>query len=289
MSRFEIKGSPVSVVYGQDDSSGIFLSVSDERLKTDDEVTKQMGLKDGSGCYLNLYTGAHGLGLKVSKEVIQVYLKRYGVTDEQIKPLLEPPRKPEIERKCLVCTEMTNKYCQKCKASFYCGASCQKTDWDVHKWFCSQLPFPKAPKTASGKTVRAIYFAEGDSTPTIVNVPVRRQPFEGHVLEILVTDKWVTETGHTVMNFNPLKNSPLDKTLEFVHRDNFFGDGSKENKTVSKFMNARQVHNWKGPMLVCKFDGLYGLEVYGPKYTDIEVEDLTTVRDFFLAYPQYAV
>ena len=92
--RFEIRGDPISVAYGVDNSSGVFLAVTDKRLEYDpnssakvNAVTEQVGIGDGGGSFFNLHTGKIGFGIKVDDETMAVYLKRYGVSDERIRDL----------------------------------------------------------------------------------------------------------------------------------------------------------------------------------------------------------
>ncbi len=46
---------------------------------------------------------------------------------------------------CVICSNHTASKCGKCKAVFYCSKECQKSDWNLHKVFCSTLPFPITP------------------------------------------------------------------------------------------------------------------------------------------------
>ena len=136
MPEYEIKGSSNSVTYGMNDDAGIYMTVRDTRLKQDNQaseqvnqVAKMIDAKEGTGTYFGLHTGAKGPGLQVSKEVIQVYLKRFGVTDEQIQTMTNANKKPVPQQKCHVCRTMTSKSCQKCMAVFYCSVKCQTGDW----------------------------------------------------------------------------------------------------------------------------------------------------------------
>jgi hypothetical protein len=98
MTRYtiEVEGSPISVAYGYDEINGIFLAVTDERLAYDrnaaepiNQVIESIGLGDGGGSYFDLHTGDVGFGQKVSESTMLVYLKRYGVSEKQIKQVLE--------------------------------------------------------------------------------------------------------------------------------------------------------------------------------------------------------
>jgi hypothetical protein len=107
MTRYtiEVEGSPISVAYGYDEINGIFLAVTDERLEYDEnaadpinQVTESIGVKDGGGSYFDLHTGDVGFGLKVSESTMLVYLKRYGVSEKQIKQVLEDKKRSESSK-----------------------------------------------------------------------------------------------------------------------------------------------------------------------------------------------
>ena len=90
--RFIIDGAPISVAYGVDQFSGVFLLVCDKRLKYDpkasDEVnavTNSIGIGDGGGSYFDLHTGARGFGSKVNDQTMLSYLRRFGVPEDRIR------------------------------------------------------------------------------------------------------------------------------------------------------------------------------------------------------------
>jgi hypothetical protein len=93
--RYTIDGFPISVAYGIDKYTGVFLSVYDSRLEdkesASDEVNSFLVEKygGGDGAYLDLHTGFSGLGHKVSKAAMEVFFRRYGVPEEHIKLLLQ--------------------------------------------------------------------------------------------------------------------------------------------------------------------------------------------------------
>jgi len=95
MVRYEIKGQNITVAYGLDHVHGAFLSVFDKRLRYDDTASDKVnsiglniGPKDGGGGYFDFDTDDYGFGMKVSKETMAVYLKRYGVTSARVDKLL---------------------------------------------------------------------------------------------------------------------------------------------------------------------------------------------------------
>lgn len=103
MPRFTIDGDPISVAFGYEDDPGlanVFLSVDDKRLEYDGDaseavnaVTQKVGVGDGGGSYFNLHTGRFGFGIQVDDKTMEVYLKRFGVPQEQIDALpLQVPK-----------------------------------------------------------------------------------------------------------------------------------------------------------------------------------------------------
>jgi len=98
MVRFEIEEGLIHIVYGINDGTGFFLSVSDIRLRRLQEDTEEVkkvfenssdSLKEGDGSYFDLHTGDNGLGHKVDFDTMKAFLKRFGVSDEKIEELFE--------------------------------------------------------------------------------------------------------------------------------------------------------------------------------------------------------
>lgn len=99
MVRYTIEGSPIHISYGYDESTGVFLSAYDNRLKynrnASDEINNVFqncgvfGLASGDGAYLDLHTGDIGYGIKASWPVMSEYLKRYGAPRNHILDLLK--------------------------------------------------------------------------------------------------------------------------------------------------------------------------------------------------------
>jgi hypothetical protein len=94
MTRYKLDGSPISVAYGHDQFTEVFLSVYDERLKFNesdsDEVNSLLDkcYEGGNGAYLDLHTGMVGFGHKVSKATMEVFFRRFRVPEEHIRLLL---------------------------------------------------------------------------------------------------------------------------------------------------------------------------------------------------------
>lgn len=97
--RYTIEGTPINIAYGYDAITGVFLSVCDDRLKYNrnlsDEINNVfqncgvLGLSSGDGAYLDLHTGDVGFGIKASWSVMNEYLKRYGAPRNHILDLLK--------------------------------------------------------------------------------------------------------------------------------------------------------------------------------------------------------
>lgn len=92
--RHTIEGSPISVTYGYDEKTGVYLSAYDDRLKYDYAASEEvnnvflncgvLGLQSGDGAYLDMHTGDVDIGVKASWPVIHEFLKRYGVPRSHI-------------------------------------------------------------------------------------------------------------------------------------------------------------------------------------------------------------
>lgn len=299
MPRYEIKGSPISVAYGKDHATGIFLSVYDNRLEYDEnasqevnDVTKKIGFGDGGGSYFDLHTGRSGPGIKVSEETMLVYLKRFGVTDEQVQAMLNANKKPAPEHKCHVCETLTSKSCKKCMTVYYCSVKCQTGDWELHKVFCGLLPLPPVPKDMQ-KRVRGIFFPENSAMPQIVFVSFERLPFRDSFGYFGLNQQWInTRYPYSVMmRENPYQGGAfLENSLEFTFVGRDMDPGIfKPNQGVLKLTKGDHAFDWSGPILVCKRKGLYDDDHYDIPFIDIEMSDLSIMRDFFKAYKRFPI
>lgn len=100
--RLTVIDGHITVAYGFDEVTGIFLAVTDKRLHYDpiasssvNAVTEQTGtVKDGGGSYVDLHTSSRdGFGLEVDDQTMATYLKRYGASPEEVATLpLDLPR-----------------------------------------------------------------------------------------------------------------------------------------------------------------------------------------------------
>jgi len=328
MPRYIIKSDPITVEYGFDDCliniCEVFLSVFDSRLEYDENASEEVNsaaekslfIKDGDCCYFSLTTSPIGIGLRVNKDTMKVYLKRYGVPDDHIKfifnrkhivemPLTQDSIKTSTEELadsnisleakgkkssyCVFCKlKKELKLCSRCHVASYCGKDCQVEDWPVHKFFCSSLPFPKIDVVAGKKTVRAVYLPELSEEPVLINLPIKMESFDDEgELEFFETpdlEKFLSNgrkdygNGRNFLQHNPLKKSRvIANGIEFWFRDYFRGDGSQLNQCVQKITKNQNLFEWKGPMVVTKFMGTN----YEGDYLDLEEYDFVDIIDFF--------
>ncbi|KAI7861615.1 hypothetical protein K492DRAFT_139302 [Lichtheimia hyalospora FSU 10163] len=90
MVRYELQQNNITVAYGHDELTGLFLSVYDKRLIWDEKNTDEANKicdkisEDGGGSYLKLHTGEVGFGYKVDKETIIIFMKKYDVKKEHL-------------------------------------------------------------------------------------------------------------------------------------------------------------------------------------------------------------
>ncbi|KXN83826.1 hypothetical protein AN958_11111 [Leucoagaricus sp. SymC.cos] len=90
MTRYELQDGNICVAYGCDDVLGCFLSVQDSRLmwkkgesKDVNDIAQELGIGDGGGWYFNLTTGL-GIGKRVSRETMAVFMKRFGIPQNHV-------------------------------------------------------------------------------------------------------------------------------------------------------------------------------------------------------------
>ena len=203
--RYEIKSSPISIAYGYDEmcTSGMFLSVFDERLEWSEQasrevnaVTEQLGVGDGGGSYFDLHTGQTGFGQKVSCETMMTFMRRFGVPEEHIYECRSHP--------CLVSNKATTKACVGCRCVYYCSKECQTSDWRMqHKFFCKSLPFPA--KLEGVECVRGLLLPETSDKPVLVQVPLKLVEDDDGSCYLRDTRMFIQNPGHCYMRVNPLK------------------------------------------------------------------------------------
>lgn len=144
MVRYTIEQGPITVNYGTDTVSNVFLAVTDSRLHYDENATKQVnnvtsqvGIKDGGGSYFDIHTGKDGFGERVDNKTMATFLRRYGVTDEHFLSVLEDTS--TTSRMCIQCQSPATEACGGCSSVSYCGRECQKAHWKTHKAHCKFL------------------------------------------------------------------------------------------------------------------------------------------------------
>lgn len=291
MTRYTIEGSPISVAYGEDKVTGVFLSVFDSRLEYQDnvsaevnEVAESIGVKDGGGGYFDLHTGKNGFGKKVSKETMRVYFSRYGVKKQHIDKLLGT--KKEDESKLQSCENAMESL-----KIFDCYLP-KECDLDLNQNLINDtLPFPiKKPPTGSiiRKSIYAIYLPETGIKPILVDVPIKvmldknGKPYEDPQIQDFI-GKGI-HLARSCMPYNPLNEKRvMSNTLEINYRDNFLVDGrSKKNEVVQKITKGMAGYDWRGPMIVLKFKGVESF--HKQDHLDIELTDFPDIVDFLLWY-----
>ena len=299
MVRYELKGSPISVAYGSDEISGVFLSVYDDRLANSetagDEVnaiTEKIGVGDGGGSYFDLHTGTSGFGHKVSLNTIRTFLIRYGAKEEHVNSLC--PQKatkgirPLNERVCNLCWKESTKVCVKCKSVFYCSKMCQEEDWPGHKFFCivseNIEKVLMKPRESTESSVVAVFLPEKSKQPQFVSVLYTKKiDDDGEVSCEVDVDRFLNCGGKVFYDTRNMQVNgrrgcrELKSELTFYFRDTFNFDGSTINECISTLTAHEAPGIWKGPVLVLKHaaDGT-------PK--DIQLSDGRDIVDYFLSY-----
>jgi hypothetical protein len=317
MPRYEIDSWPISVAYGYDEPlDHVFLSVIDKRLEYSstasaevNSITSKVGIHDGGGSYFNLHTGEFGFGFKVSHATMRTYLLRYGVTDKSIDDIFNYQKtyrktnetgvkdsnnkkvsnesmmntlgKKTIE-KCSKCSNKTSLVCANCHLTHYCNKKCQTNAWPIHKFICASLPFPE--KKLKTKSVYGMLLPENSDKLVLVSVEINFVKIDGLNYERQITGDLLgngyLDQRYVGLNFRIGEN--LKNTLMIQFRDGFGSDGSQTNKTVEKLTKNRSPHDWRGPILVTKFEGL---DIFSNSiFLDIEESDIQDIIDYFLYY-----
>ena len=80
---------------------------------------------------------------------------------------------------------------------------------------------------------------------------------------------------------NPLRDRDLTNTLQVLCRDAFLIDGSSVNKSVVQATQGAMVHDWRGPILAMKKEGL---SIDPRFYLDIDMRDYRDIVDYFISY-----
>ena len=312
MPRFVIPGDPIEVAYGYEDDPGlanVFLSVYDKRLMYDgtaakevNEVTRKVGPGTGSGSYFELRTGRFGFGTQVDDQTMAVYLKRFGVPQEQIESLPLRVPKPHVASglararagACPMCQKAATKKCGKCGSRAYCSDTCQREEWKIHKIFCALHPFPCKP---AGRYVTAMLLPEKEKQPRIVHVELEtHQDEDGDTYVMPCVRPFLGEAFSRSLQSDLLPGYPmrhLTQPIHVAHRDAFLIDGSAENSCVANLfgalyngesLGASHASLWCGPLVAFKSMPTPTIGPMDPEFVDLEMADLHDVLEFLRQY-----
>lgn len=311
MPRFVIPGDPIEVAYGYEDDPGlanVFLSVYDKRLMYSgnasekvNKVTEKVGDGDGGGSYFALRTGQIGIGLKVDDMTMAVYLKRFGVTDEQIESLPLKVPKPHVASSlarvragaCPMCQKPGSKRCGKCGSRAYCSDTCQRKEWKIHKLFCALHPFPGKP---AGRYVTAMLLPENQKNPRIIHAELQTHSNDGDEFVFPNLKPFLGEDGPRSISSAFLPGQPmghLTQPIHVHHREGFMVDGSKENACIANLfgalyhgesLGAAHAQLWCGPFVALKSEPLPTLGPMDPNFVDLEMADLHDVLELLRQY-----
>ncbi|KAJ1565075.1 hypothetical protein HK096_004674, partial [Nowakowskiella sp. JEL0078] len=169
---------------------------------------------------------------------------------------------------CNSCVDGSKK-CSACRSIRYCSIECQKTDWNIHKLICKELPFP--PKDKSKSTINAFVFHTDSQKPQLKQFTVSNKRIDFDM--VFGKDPLI---GHSYVEGIDVFNKSR-KVLKVLYRDLFLNDGSPPNKCILHLTNKRAGHPWMGPVIAIRGD-LDG------NYCDVESQDLTKLQKFFMQY-----
>ena len=261
--RIRIPGDPISVAYGYDGMTDVFLSVFDKRLAYNSDstdkvnaVTESIGNGDGGGSYFDLHTGSYGFGKKVDDNTMATFLKRYGVSVDKISELplnitdvnwsnIEPGTSTSAVGSWKVCTNCrvksgSCKDCSVCSIVPYCTKECQRKDWRIHKHFCGlHVQLPLSHNEGAAEAVKAFLLPESSETPMFVNLPLVR--VEGDEDDITSTSykelnchEFITDVTGEIRSdmFTDMSIRSLPQAYNVIYKMDFLDDGSKKNLCI---------------------------------------------------------
>eukprot|EP00978_Attheya_sp_CCMP212_P038116 scaffold185618_cov67-Attheya_sp.AAC.1 len=299
MTRFTIPGDRISVAFGYDGLTGVFLS-------------------DGGGSYFDLHTGQHGFGIKVDDNTMATYLKRFGVPDDKVNELplnltgtdwaaVRPGTSNNKVGSWKVCTTCRTKSrscheCGACKTVPYCVKECQKKDWHIHKLFCGLRIGEPHPSTEGADSIKAFLFPEGSDTPALVRLPVVRvQSDEDDITSSTYTkvdcEEFITGYTKSIRSdlFTDKSIRALPNAYHVLFKEDSDIDGySKMNQCVLKLFQkydrvaGSNIRNqkikdsyWKSNIIVVKSKSG---ELEPDEYQDMSIADATEVVKFLYKY-----
>lgn len=307
------------MAYGYSELSGVFLSVFDKRLMYDENATKEVnavseaiGVKDGGGSYFDLHTGLAGFGFKVDDKTMATFLKRYGVTDEQVRSL---PLQLEIEAthvetvrspgECDVCgCDNSTKKCSACRKVNYCSKECQTKAWRAHSIFC-KLPF--IINGEEDDNIQALFLPEKEDTPQLVYLPLVSWRDEDGWYKRLDGSEYIDGmTGTFRSDFFPKQDPNWQAAYHILYKDYFGEDAvSTENRCLRNiservakgvFGDQRSMHkgsrhlnrgppiHFKGNLLVVKAEKTRGAFLGGAATNYLSVKPTDMYRISNLLY-----
>ena len=191
---------------------------------------------------------------------------------------------------CTICDSTNTKACARCHSTRYCSPECQQTDWPSHRLLCSQYPTHTDRPDPSYK--RAILFSPDEVKPKFIWVECKTEEDDevpGSTYELpQVREHLGRKLGdydappeYKPIRRNPLRDRNLTNTLEVICRETFLIDGSSVNKSVIKATQGAMGHEWRGPILAMKEQGL---SIDPQFFLDIDMRDYRDIVDYFILY-----
>ncbi|KAG7353399.1 MYND finger domain containing protein [Nitzschia inconspicua] len=240
MLQFEIPGDPIHVTYGYSGVAGVFLAVFDNRLQHASDkvnaVTKAIGVCDGGGSYFDLHTGPDGFGMKVDHATMAVFLKRYGVSEAQIRALPLDVPKPNHEKsgnRCVICEMKTSKICSRCNQIYFCSKECLMKGWPTHKVFCGLV----GTKPISKKDIQALLLPQNSKEPKFVRLPIRivHGLDEEDPYQVVESSCYIDGIEGTFRSdFFPRQDPTWESAYHILYKDDFLTDSSCEENECLK-------------------------------------------------------
>lgn len=187
---------------------------------------------------------------------------------------------------CTICKKEQVKKCDKCGASYSTCEKSETQEYYIHKYkSCS------CGKSKKFKQVYGILIPETSEKPVMMQIDIKKVKCEYEdeyfdypdIKSFMGDGQSMVDFGRLVMDYNPWHpEKVLNDTLEINFRDNFFNDGSIQNKLIRKLGKNNVRHDWRGPMLVFKYEGK--VRTPYPSYIDINFADLSHVIDYMAYY-----
>jgi hypothetical protein len=196
------------------------------------------------------------------------------------------PLKERYPLRCTVCDIKCTHICLQCQSAPYCSRACQKLDWTSHKTCCGQFTNFITTRPCYD-TFASFYFSVRGAGPELIWVG----DIDGALIKADVehlpngqTKIWRgTTLGDCVSQYsfvsimpNGMERVNMDHVMIGCWRQEFLEDGSLPNISVRRFMEWKQKHDWRGPIIFMA-SGNDGREI------DVTMKDLRIVRDFMVS------